>query len=360
MNALWLVCVLAVARGATVQTGNVQWFDLESAQKHPEQLHILKAQAGINYQPYEQAWKEFKILHDKTYDALEEESRRFEIFRENVQKIEEHNKLYHLGKKSYYLGVNQFSDLKHEEFVKYNGLKKTSLKDGGCSSYLAANNLVEPDSVDWRKKGYVTDVKNQGQCGSCWSFSTTGSLEGQHFRKTGNLVSLSESQLVDCSQSFGNEGCNGGLMDNAFKYIKSVGGLESEEDYPYKPKQGTCKFDDTKVAATDTGCVDVESGSESALKKAVSEVGPVSVAIDASHSSFQSYAGGVYDEPECSSEQLDHGVLCVGYGTDDQGQDYWIVKNSWGAEWGEDGYVKMSRNKKNQCGIATQASYPLV
>ncbi|XP_052709425.1 procathepsin L-like [Crassostrea angulata] len=360
MNVLWIVSVLAVARGATVQTGNVQWFDLEAAQKHPEQLHILKAKAGINYQPYEQAWKEFRILFNKTYKTLEEESWRFEIFRENVQKIEEHNKLYHLGKKSYFLGVNQFSDLKHEEFLKFNGLKKTSFKNEGCSSYLSAHNLVVPDSVDWRTKGYVTDVKDQGQCGSCWSFSTTGSLEGQHYRKTGNLVSFSESQLVDCSGSFGNEGCNGGLVDSAFKYIKSVGGIESEDDYPYKPKERTCQFDDTKVATTVSGCVDVESGSESSLKKAVSEVGPISVAIDASHSSFQSYSGGVYDEPDCSSRQLDHAVLCVGYDTDDEGQDYWIVKNSWGVEWGDEGYIKMSRNKDNQCGIASEASYPLM
>lgn len=149
-------------------------------------------------------------------------------------------------------------------------------------------------------------------------------------------------------------------MDSAFKYIKSVGGIESEDDYPYKPKKRTCEFDDTKVASTVSGCVDVESGSESALKEAVSEVGPVSVAIDASHSSFQSYSGGVYDEQDCSSMQLDHAVLCVGYDTDDKGQDYWIVKNSWGVKWGEEGYIKMSRNKDNQCGIASEASYPLV
>ncbi|XP_052709424.1 procathepsin L-like [Crassostrea angulata] len=360
MNVLWIVSVLAVVSGANVQNENVQWFDLESAQKHPEQLHILKAKAGINYQPYEQAWKEFKILHDKSYEDHEEESRRFEIFRENVLRIEKHNKLFHLGKKSYYLGVNQFTDLKYAEFENFNGLKMTNLNNTKCSSHLSANNIVVPDSVDWRSKGYVTKVKDQGACGSCWAFSATGSLEGQYFRKNGKLVPLSESQLVDCSGSFGNEGCNGGFMENAFKYVKSVGGIESESDYPYKARQRTCAFDKTKVVATVSGCVDVESGSESSLKEVVSEVGPVSVAIDAGHSSFQLYAGGVYDEPLCSTSRLNHGVLCVGYGTSLQGKDYWIVKNSWGVRWGVEGYIKMSRNKNNQCGIASQASYPLV
>ncbi|XP_078322733.1 procathepsin L-like [Crassostrea virginica] len=359
MTGLWIVCVLAVVRGASVQSGNVQWFDLEAAQKHPEQLHILRSKAGINFQPYEQAWKEFKILHDKAYVA-KEEIYRFEIFRENVQEIEEHNKLYHLGKKSYYMGVNQFSDLTHAEFLKYNGLNRTLLNRQGCSSYLTVNKPAAPDSVDWRKKGYVTGVKNQKRCGSCWAFSTTGSLEGQHYRKTGKLVPLSEQQLVDCSSSFGNHGCNGGLMDKAFKYVESVGGIETEEDYPYTAKDNKCTFDDSKIAAKVSGCVDVESGSETALMTSVAEVGPVSVAIDASQPSFRSYQGGVYDEPMCSPTRLDHGVLVVGYDTDSEKQDYWIVKNSWSEQWGENGYIKMSRNKDNQCGIASKASYPLV
>ncbi|XP_078322730.1 procathepsin L-like [Crassostrea virginica] len=359
MTGLWIVCVLAVVRGASVQSGNVQWFDLEASQKHPEQLHVLRTKAGINFQPYEQAWKEFKILHGKSYIG-EEEFLRFEIFMENIQKIEEHNKMYHLGKKSYYMGVNQFSHLTHAEFVRYNGLNKTRPKVEDCSTYLSVTNFVMPDSVDWRTKGYVTDVKDQGQCGSCWAFSTTGSLEGQHFRKTGKLVSLSEQQLLDCSGSFGNEGCDGGFVDSAFKYIKSVGGIETEADYPYKTKKQHCTFDDSKIASKVSGCVDVDSGNETALQKCVAEVGPVSVAIDASRDSFQFYDGGVYDEPLCSTERLDHAVLVVGYDTDDEGQEYWIVKNSWGEFWGDHGYIKMSRNKKNQCGIATDASYPLV
>lgn len=149
-------------------------------------------------------------------------------------------------------------------------------------------------------------------------------------------------------------------MDNAFKYIKDNHGIDTEASYPYKAEDGKCHYNPSSSGATDRGFVDVESGSEADLKAALATVGPISVAIDASHESFQFYASGVYNEPECDSEQLDHGVLAVGYGTTDKGEDYWLVKNSWGTTWGDAGYIKMTRNQNNQCGIATQASYPLV
>lgn len=267
------------------------------------------------------------------------------------------------GIKTYTLGMNEYGDLLHHEFVQImNGYKNSGrMSNRTVPTYLEPMNVELPKSVDWRDKGYVTPVKNQGQCGSCWSFSATGALEGQNKRKTGKLVSLSEQNLIDCSSKEGNQGCEGGLMDYAFKYIEENHGIDTEEAYPYVGKQGkTCKFSKQTIGATDTGFIDVPSNSESHLTSAIATVGPVSVAIDASHMSFQFYRGGLYYEPECSSESLDHGVLAVGYGTDSKGQDYYIVKNSWGKTWGKEGYVYMARNKDNHCGIATQASYPLV
>lgn len=150
-------------------------------------------------------------------------------------------------------------------------------------------------------------------------------------------------------------------MDNAFSYIKDNHGLDTESSYPYEGKDDKCRFKKRDIGATDSGFVDIPEGDEEKLKEAVATVGPVSVAIDASHESFQFYSQGVYDEAECSSEQLDHGVLVVGYGTDaETEEDFWLVKNSWGTQWGDEGYIRMARNKQNQCGIASSASYPLV
>lgn len=309
-------------------------------------------------------WEAFKATHGKQYESGAEELFRKKIFVQNSLNIARHNEKHARGHVSYKLAMNEFGDMLHHEFVStHNGFKRNYRQYAMTgSTYLEPANVNDshlPHTVDWRDKGAVTPVKNQGQCGSCWAFSTTGSLEGQHFRKTNMLVSLSEQNLVDCSSEFGNNGCNGGLMDNAFRYVKENGGIDTEASYPYNGTEGKCHFSRRRVGATDSGYVDIESGNERQLKRAVATVGPISVAIDASHQSFQFYSEGVYDEPDCDSEQLDHGVLVVGYGTLD-GMPYWLVKNSWGTTWGSEGYVYMSRNKDNQCGVATQASYPLV
>ncbi|XP_035211228.1 cathepsin L1-like isoform X1 [Stegodyphus dumicola] len=303
-------------------------------------------------------WENFKRIFQKHYSGLEEGARRL-IFEGHVNDIVKHNLEFDLGIHKYRKGLNEFADLSHEEFVQtMNGFKGTKLNESS-STFIPPSNVDLPDTVDWRQEGLVTGVKNQGHCGSCWAFSATGSLEGQHKKKTGELVSLSEQNLMDCSRPEGNKGCEGGLMSRAFKYIKKNGGIDTEESYPYTAEDGTCDFKISNVGATCTGYVKIPSGDENALQNAVATVGPISVAIDASQRSFHLYSGGIYDEPNCSSQLLDHGVLAIGYGTED-GTDYWLVKNSWGISWGENGYIKMSRNKNNQCGIATKASYPLV
>uniref|UniRef100_H2ZK36 Cathepsin L.1 n=1 Tax=Ciona savignyi TaxID=51511 RepID=H2ZK36_CIOSA len=287
------------------------------------------------------------------------EDKRRMIWEKHLRIVTQHNYEYDEGRHTYTMGMNKFADLENEEFAAMY-LSEMRMGDDFCKKQNASNFFENPASVDWRKEGYVTGVKNQLQCGSCWAFSTTGSLEGQHFKKTKKLVSLSEQQLVDCSGKFGEDGCGGGFMDNAFDYIAYAGGIDTEASYPYEAKGGPCRFNPANIGATLVGCVDVTTGSESALEDAVASIGPVSVAIDASHLSFQLYESGVYYEQECSTTLLDHGVLVVGYGAAD-GKEYWIVKNSWGADWaGLNGYILMSKNMQNNCGIATKASYPTV
>ena len=189
-----------------------------------------------------------------------------------------------------------------------------------------------------------------------------GALEGQIYRKTGKLPSLSEQQLVDCAGEFGNDGCDGGIQDYAFMYIMSVKGVMSEKAYPYKGVQKKCKFAPSKAVAAVTGYLDAPSGDEVMLNMALALNGPFTIAIDASQDSFQFYNTGVYDEPDCGNGpyDLDHAVLLVGYGTSEDGIPYYLVKNSWGTDWGMDGYIRMTRNGENQCGVASEASVPLV
>jgi len=261
---------------------------------------------------------------------------------------------------SFTVELNEFADLTSQEFAKmYNGLRipKNYVHENPVFPKLGAP--AAPQAMDWRQRGAVTQIKNQGQCGSCWSFSTTGSTEGCHQIKRNNLVSLSEQNLMDCSTSYGNNACNGGLMTQAMQYIIANGGIDTEASYPYTAEdQPSCQYSVANRGAGLKSFQNIQSGSESGLEQA-GNTGPVSVAIDASHSSFQFYSSGVYYEPQCSASQLDHGVLMVGWGTTSgQYPQYWIVKNSWGTSWGQQGYIWMARNQNNNCGIATMSTLP--
>ncbi|KAJ8311613.1 hypothetical protein KUTeg_010968 [Tegillarca granosa] len=270
-------------------------------------------------------WVAFKNEHKKEYGVTEELQRRL-IWENNVNYIQKHNLEADRGVHTFWLGMNEYGDMTSEEFVRVMNGYIMSNKTSEGNLYMPPSHVSDlPDSVDWRTKGYVTEVKNQKQCGSCWAFSTTG-----------------------------NHGCQGGLMDQGFKYIKINNGIDTEESYPYKGKNGKCKFSAANVGATDTGYTDLKHGSEDDLQSAVATVGPISVAMDAGHPSFQLYKRGVYSERKCSSKKLDHGLVTA---SGAQG-DYWIVKNSWGKTWGMEGYFELARNKNNMCGIATQASYP--
>ncbi|KAI1301723.1 Procathepsin L [Halotydeus destructor] len=306
-----------------------------------------------------QNWRDYKSVHNKFY-YHDEDARRFEIFRQNLAFIAKHNLEADLGMHSFRLGATQFADMTNEEFRQHNGYRSNHKESSADYLYDRRADDI-PAAVDWRDKGLVTYVKNQGQCGSCWAFSAVASLEGQTAKKSGKLVALSEQNLVDCAWNEGNQGCGGGLMDRAFQYVKDAGGLDTEDSYPYRAQNQNCVFNKTSVAATLTGFVDLPSGDEAALANALANIGPISVAIDASSSWFQHYTGGVYDHPDCANtaDRLDHGVTAVGYGTDG-GKDYWLIKNSWGGSWGEQGYIRIVRNLNNQCGVATEASYPLV
>jgi len=273
--------------------------------------------------------------------------------------VDEHNQ-YLADRLGFTVGLNEYADLDPAEFAKiFNGRISGPRNDINSSSVYTGKDVKIPASVDWRTKGYVTPVKDQGSCGSCWAFSATGALEGQHFRATGRLVSLSEQNLLDCTRAYGNHGCDGGLETNAFEYVIRNGGIDTEASYPYRAVEGNCRYNAATSGATCSGYSRVASGSERALTRAIADIGPVSVGIDSSHQSFQFYRSGVYYEPACSQFHLDHSVLAVGYGMDN-GRDMYIVKNSYGTGWGMNGYIYMSRNRRNNCGIATDGSYPRV
>ena len=304
------------------------------------------------------SFEDFTRIYVKTYPADELRSR-FSTF---VHSIDQVSRPTHIsGAES---ALNRFSDMNAHEFREAVGAgcfanARQSPDKGLCTTFRPTDLELSqlPTEVDWRREGAVTPVKNQGKCGSCWSFSATGAMEGAWARATGVLTSLSEQQLLDCSRNYGNQACNGGIMEEAFSYAIQHGMCPDNED-PYEAKSGVCTNCSPSVFMR--ACMDVEPGNQLALQAAVARQ-PVSVAIEADTSTFQLYAGGVVTNPACG-KNLDHGVLIVGYG-EENGQLYWLVKNSWGPDWGENGYVKIARSNRTDdpgiCGIGMQPAFPI-
>lgn len=299
----------------------------------------------------------FQERFSKKYKTMQEIENRFQIFRSNLRNIILHN-LDHT--QNFTMGINQFTDLTAQEFKdQYIGGMRSEVGSYGCKSFSSSASGA-PSSIDWREKGAVTSVKDQGQCGSCWTFSSTGALEGAWAISKGQLIDLAEQELVDCATgvSYGSHGCSGGQMEGAFKYIIEHGQC-ALSSYPYTAKDGSCQK--CSAVAHITSCSNVKPNDQISLKAAVAQQ-PVAVAISADTKLFQSYSSGVITSPSCYTS-LDHGVLIVGYGTEN-GQDYWLIKNSWSDTWGTEGYVKIARssstNDPGVCGVAMDTSFPTV
>lgn len=328
----------------------------------------------------ESDWLEYKRQHGKEYDDQATETLRRAIYLGNKQRVDQ----FHQEQPEaelFRLELNHLADTSELEMMQINGFRwaagdhllgaresRNSPKEQKFLDDLLEGPGEVPDQLDWRQvPGRVSGVKNQGSCGSCWAFSAVGALEGQETkrpecgprgRNSSQMIELSEQNLVDCVKD--DYGCDGGQMSDALRFVSSEGGIDSESSYPYEGRTKKCRFQANKVAFSDKGAALLSLGDEQQLKEVVAKFGPVAVAIDASSFWFQLYRHGVYVNRRCKSgeHQLDHGVLVVGYGTDAKAGDYWIVKNSWGAHWGEKGYIRMARNRKNMCGIATAATIP--
>ncbi|XP_059494434.1 procathepsin L-like [Stegostoma tigrinum] len=334
---------------------------------------ILAVTSGHTFDSrLDEDWENWKSQHEKQYTEDEENYKRM-VWEDNMRYIEQHNLEYSMGKHTFTVGMNEYGDLTTEEFNEImNGFFQAEA-DNSTEEHvdegddfnedvddLESNEIEEGDDdlklrvVDWRKKGLVTQVKSQGPCGSCWAFSATGAIEGQWAKVCGRLISLSEQNLLDCDTT--SHGCRGGYKKLAFQYVRR-NGIESEKTYPYTAQQGSCKFQKSNIVAKVARYRNIPRG-ERCLARASRKIGPIAVSLNARPKTFHFYKQGVYADPSCT-QRRGHAVLLVGYGRE-RGMNYWLVKNSWGTEWGEEGYIKIAKDKGNLCGIANYAVYPTV
>jgi cathepsin L len=312
-------------------------------------------------------WNNYTSSFNKCYPELEKAKRK-SIFLKNYQLVNELNNDYTRKGLDFRCEINRFADLTPEEFFsEFAKLKLSSaspphknLHTKGCGTIEASYSTIEKHSfgIDWREQGAVTEVIDQGNCGSCWAFSTTSAIEGQLFIKTGKLTELSTQNILDCIKTNISNGCDGGLMTDGFEWVKH-NGIMAAQDYDYEFQSGECRFDKYKeIKHQLMGFKEIPIGSEIDLEDAVYNIGPIAAGIHASHPSLMFYQQGVWFESDCDPELIDHAILIVGIGRTAKGEEYWIIKNTWSKDWGESGYFRMLKNGMNLCGIASIASYP--
>ncbi|XP_064187500.1 procathepsin L-like isoform X2 [Anguilla rostrata] len=309
-------------------------------------------------------WQQWNIKYNGAVKKTRSLIRR-EIWEDNYRFIEDHNKRYKEGKETYELGLNVFGDLNTDEFVEVTkassmvGTPKSSNLMLSAAELRHAASELNSKSIDYRDMGYITPVEDQGFCGSCWAYSATGALEAQWKKKTGELIPLSKQQLVDCSTSTGNKACVGGRPSLAYMYIMQNGGIQAEDSYPYVMEERNCVANRSKNVVSVKDWKYVPPGDEQAFEDALVTIGPIAVVIDTTTRNFQFYRKGVFYDPKCSIWKQAHAVVLIGFGTEGP-EEYWTIKNSWGVYWGEEGYMRLAKNRQRHCGISQYGVVPFV
>ncbi|XP_028044297.1 cathepsin L1-like [Bombyx mandarina] len=317
--------------------------------------HVLKGLIIHEHLP-RRHWHEYKAIHNKLYSSTHHEMAALIKWRQNLRRVARHNREYLAGIQSYSLHLNHFGDMHVTEyFGKVLKLIKAfplfdPAEDHHKTAYRHNRRCKVPKRIDWRDQGFKPRREEQWQCGACYAFAVTHALQAQLYKRHGEWNELSPQQIVDCSIKDGNMGCDGGSLRGALRYAAREG-LVMESHYPYVGKKGYCRYDSNLVRARPRRWATLPSGDEEAMEKALATVGPLAVAVNAAPFTFQLYRSGVYDDPFCVSWHLNHAMLLIGYT-----QDYWILLNWWGRNWGEDGYMRIRRGL-NRCGVANMATY---